>query len=298
MTSTITSGPSPLTTTFTPPADCFTDSYHIEWWSGSNYYTPVSTATEIWWWVSLGARDWSTCFPSGYSTATTSYFSPGLCPSGYTAAGLSEISLDNNVETRATCCPSGYNAQTGDAWPWYSSNPCTSSNTNSDSVYVYTFDGAVTSQTGTFGIQGKGVSIRWQSTDFVSATSTSDASTSSTLTSTPTSAASVTASATSTSQSVHDTINTSTSSRLSTGAKIGIGIGCGVGAIILLSMALLFYRRRKSKNASNLDQPMIQTQRSPMPVGLYRNRHCTELESSSAPTELDATDHSERERNI
>ncbi|KAJ5777830.1 hypothetical protein N7520_001076 [Penicillium odoratum] len=189
---------------------------------------------------------------------------------------------------------SGYNAQTGDAWPWYSSNPCTSSNTNSDSVYVYTFDGAVTSQTGTFGIQGKGVSIRWQSTDFVSATSTSDASTSSTLTSAPTSAASVTASATSTTESVHNTTNTSTSNGLSTGAKIGIGIGCGVGAIILLIMAMVFYRKRKSKDASNLDQPMIQTQRSLKPVELYTNRHFAELESNSAPTELDATDHSER----
>ncbi|KAJ5650739.1 uncharacterized protein N7484_004462 [Penicillium longicatenatum] len=271
MASTITSAPSPLTTTFTPPADCFTDSYHMQWWDGVNYYTPVS-ATYTWWWVSLGARDWSTCFPSGFATATTSYFSPGLCPSGYTAAGLSEFSLDSNIETRATCCPSGYNAQTGDAWPWYSSNPCTSSNTNSDSVYVYTFNGAVTSETGTFGIQGKGISIRWQSTDFVSATSTSETLTSETSASTTstfngsTSKRSVSA-ATSAVGVAATTTGQSMSNGLSTGAKIGIGVGCGVAAVIIIIVALLAYRRRKGKSALVSDQAMAQ--QSGPPVEIY-----------------------------
>ncbi|KAJ5914858.1 hypothetical protein N7504_003741 [Penicillium tannophilum] len=252
MASTITSAPIALTTTFTPPADCFTDSYHIQWWDGVNYYTPVS-ATYTWWWVSLGARDWSTCFPSDFASATTSYFSPGLCPSGYTAAGLTELSLDSNIETRATCCPSGYNAQTGDGWPWYSSNPCTSSNTNSDSVYVYTVNGAVTSETGTFGIQGKGVSIRWQSTDFVSATSTSEILASATSAST-----SSISEATSTASTTATTTGQSTSNGLSTGAKIGIGVGCGVAAVIIIFVALLVYRRRRGRSALAPDQAMAQ----------------------------------------
>ncbi|KAJ6095651.1 hypothetical protein N7486_006397 [Penicillium sp. IBT 16267x] len=270
MTSTITSAPSPLTTTFTPPADCFTDAYHIQWWEGTDYYTPVS-ATYTWWWVSLGARDWNTCFPSGFSTATTSYFSPGLCPSGYTAAGVSELSLDSNIETRATCCPSGYNAQTGNGWPWYSDNPCTSSNTNSDLVYVYTFNGAVTSETGTFGIQGKGVSIRWQSTDFVSATSTSEALTSAISASTTstftesTSKTSISA-ATSAAGTAATATGQSTSTGLSTGAKIGIGVGCGVAAVLIMIVALLVYRRRKAKSALASDQAMTQQYRPPAEI--------------------------------
>ncbi|KAJ5937269.1 hypothetical protein N7454_004924 [Penicillium verhagenii] len=298
MTSTITSAPVPLTTTFTPPADCFTDSYHMQWLSGTNYYTPVS-ATYTWWWISLGASDWSTCFPSAFATATTSYFSPGLCPSGYTAGGLSEVSLDSNVETRATCCPSGYNAQTGDGWPWYSSNPCTSSNTNSDSVYVYTFDGTVSSQTGTFGIQGKGVSIRWQSTDFVSATSTSDSLTF--MTSTSTSTLKRDATATGTSEAVSDTTKTSATSGLSTGAKAGIGIGCAVGAILLIIAALVFFRRRKPKfMPSELDQnTMRHSHQAPVEMDtgsaelMDAHGNPVELESHcvSARVELDATNY-------
>lgn len=142
---------------------------------------------------------------------------------------------------------SGYNAQTGDGWPWYSSNPCTSSNTNSDSVYVYTFNGAVTSETGTFGIQGKGVSIRWQSTDFVSATSTSETLTSATSASTISTSKRSISEATATA-SAAATTGQSTSNGLSTGAKIGIGVGCGVAAILILIAALLIYRRRKGRS--------------------------------------------------
>lgn len=148
---------------------------------------------------------------------------------------------------------SGYNAQTGDGWPWYSSNPCTSSNTNSDSVYIYTVNGAVTSETGTFGIQGKGVSIRWQSTDFVSATSTSEILTTATSAST-----SSIPEATSTTGTAAGTTGQSTSTGLSTGAKIGIGVGCGVAAVIIIFVALLVYRRRRSRSALASDQAMAQ----------------------------------------
>lgn len=98
-----TTPPIPLTTTFTPPPDCTTDTYQIEWSANSNYYTLPPTATGVWGWMSLGATDWATCFPSGYTT--NSYFSPGLCPTGYSAGGLSYVSLDGKTETRGTCCP-------------------------------------------------------------------------------------------------------------------------------------------------------------------------------------------------
>jgi len=74
----------PLTTTFTPPADC------------SGLYEPSFT---------VGVVDpYTTCLPSGFTLGTTNFFSPGLiCPAGYSTAchdtaGVSTI-------TTVNCCP-------------------------------------------------------------------------------------------------------------------------------------------------------------------------------------------------
>ncbi|KAJ5716735.1 hypothetical protein N7493_008646 [Penicillium malachiteum] len=162
-------GPVPLTTIFTQSSNCRNVTSSLEYVDGTNYISTFS-ATDASGWMSLGPEDWSTCYPSGYDTQ--SYFSPGECPSGYTTAGVSFFSLGNEVETRAICCPSGYNAQTGESLPWYSTNPCTSSNTDIPATASFTIDGVETSSVGTFGINAKGISIRRQSTDFASATCT------------------------------------------------------------------------------------------------------------------------------
>lgn len=96
----------PLTTVFSPAAACTTDTWYIEYLSGTYHYDTAISATDAGWWLSQGPKEWSSCFPSGYKAATDFYFSPGLCPSGYTVASQSTDSLDGNVETRATCCPS------------------------------------------------------------------------------------------------------------------------------------------------------------------------------------------------
>jgi hypothetical protein len=86
---TITSFPlNPLTTTFTPPADC-SGLYRSSVDSGPNPYMIDPSLS---------------CLPSGASTQATDYFSPGIaCPSGYYTAchdtdGVSSI-------TTVTCCP-------------------------------------------------------------------------------------------------------------------------------------------------------------------------------------------------
>lgn len=94
-----------LTTVFSPPAACTTDTWYIEYLSGTNYYDTAIDASDSGWWLSQGPTDWSSCFPSGYATNTNSYFSPGVCPSGYWIASQSVDSINGNVETRATCCP-------------------------------------------------------------------------------------------------------------------------------------------------------------------------------------------------
>ncbi|KAJ5633081.1 hypothetical protein N7490_009420 [Penicillium lividum] len=86
--------PIPLTTTFSPPPSCTTDTWFLEYLSSTYLYNTVISATSAEWCLSQGPEDWSSCFPSGYSPSTDFYYSPGVCPSGYTIATQSVASLD------------------------------------------------------------------------------------------------------------------------------------------------------------------------------------------------------------
>ncbi|KGO46083.1 hypothetical protein PEX1_106110 [Penicillium expansum] len=98
--------PPALTTTFTPPPSCTTDTWMIENLSGTDYYTTTVTTGLTGWWLNLGPTDWSTCLPSGYVQATDFYYSPGICPSGYWTAFQSAYTSNGEAaETHATCCP-------------------------------------------------------------------------------------------------------------------------------------------------------------------------------------------------
>ncbi|KAI1646455.1 uncharacterized protein F4817DRAFT_137949 [Daldinia loculata] len=86
----------PLTTSFAPPPDCVASSA-LYW---------VNTASTFYW--LHGRPGQSSCFPDDYSPYQNQYYSPGVCPSGYTRA-CESISTDGDtiVATRATCCPQG-----------------------------------------------------------------------------------------------------------------------------------------------------------------------------------------------
>lgn len=90
MSSTITSAvalaSASLTTTFFPSPSCTNDFY-----TAGIYY-------------SIGGPLASECFPSGWRS-TSQYFSPGICPTGYTQACSSLSTSGTEVETFATCCP-------------------------------------------------------------------------------------------------------------------------------------------------------------------------------------------------
>jgi len=83
-----------LTTIFTPASSCL---YEMAQFDGSSFGTlllgPDPTPTE--------------CYPKGWQPVSTFYFSPGICPSGFTTAcTTSLISSSGQVtETVATCCP-------------------------------------------------------------------------------------------------------------------------------------------------------------------------------------------------
>lgn len=86
----------PLTTTFTPNgADC--NSTFI----GANSNTK---------WLQYGAGAISSgdCLPSGFMPYNRYFYSPGVCPSGYTEACYTQSipsTRNNRPETRITCCP-------------------------------------------------------------------------------------------------------------------------------------------------------------------------------------------------
>lgn len=89
----------PLTTTFTAPASCTTATGLYQIWNDAGTYRyeqgPLATM--------------SGCFPDGYGASLSRYYSPGLCPSGYTAACSSTDAVVSATatatETAFTCCP-------------------------------------------------------------------------------------------------------------------------------------------------------------------------------------------------
>lgn len=87
----------PLTTTFTAPASCTTATGLYQIWndaSSTYHYEQGPLATM------------SGCFPDGYDASPSQYYSPGLCPKGYTAACSSTDVVSATVtETAFTCCP-------------------------------------------------------------------------------------------------------------------------------------------------------------------------------------------------
>lgn len=86
----------PLLSTFTPSAACASNTgltvfdqgpITVYWAEG-----PMSTGSQG-------------CYPSSYSPDLFHYYSPGLCPSGYTTACTSLNSIGTVTETIHTCCP-------------------------------------------------------------------------------------------------------------------------------------------------------------------------------------------------
>jgi len=76
-----------LTTTFAPAPSCTADFY-----TEGIYY-------------SIGGPSPSQCFPSGWASLSQ-YFSPGVCPEGYTqACSKMVVTGGTKIETQATCCP-------------------------------------------------------------------------------------------------------------------------------------------------------------------------------------------------
>lgn len=106
-TATTTSGPPPsnpaLTTTFTPASSC--TNYHMLPYAASGFACMVGDQSSPCQYLHLGPSTTDGCLPSDWSTGTDAYYSPGVCPTGYTEACSNLVSVGTVTETRATCCP-------------------------------------------------------------------------------------------------------------------------------------------------------------------------------------------------
>jgi hypothetical protein len=84
-----------LTTTFAPPASCFA---RANIWQ---VYKPDGTN----WYEMLGPPDGGECMPPGFEAATTAFYSPARCPSGFTPASKNTVTIADLTETTEVCCP-------------------------------------------------------------------------------------------------------------------------------------------------------------------------------------------------
>jgi hypothetical protein len=262
----------PLTTTFTPSPSCLSDYY----WIGS--------------FISLGPPSTTACLPSGWQL-TSQHFSPGQCPSGYVIACSTSIALGSLTETQATCCPSSYSCQTGDNWPWFSTEPCARSFDAfpiASTLSITTMVNGVTTVSPSVlthgGVNAYGISIRWQSTDFAITvthpiTTTLTSVITSTIISNETTSHSLTPSAAAGSGIANETTshsltpsaaagsgiaNETTSHSLTPSAAAGIGVSVTLIFVAIIAVVTLFILRHCqcsiSRRRSSVKDPRAQSE--------------------------------------
>ncbi|EJT82413.1 hypothetical protein GGTG_02386 [Gaeumannomyces tritici R3-111a-1] len=92
----------PLTATFTPPAGCLQQIY------GTATTEIRGTASTGYKWHILGGTSAGDCYPQNFVPGPTAYYSPAVCPSGWSMASSTAEMVQTLTESRAVCCPSEY----------------------------------------------------------------------------------------------------------------------------------------------------------------------------------------------
>lgn len=90
----------PLTTTFSPPSDCLSQTFRYT-------RSDLLCGNTHCGWLHLGNASDTRCVPSGYQALSNTdlFYAPGVCPKSYTAACSNVITSGTEVQTIATCCP-------------------------------------------------------------------------------------------------------------------------------------------------------------------------------------------------
>ncbi|KAL9577763.1 MAG: hypothetical protein Q9212_006160, partial [Teloschistes hypoglaucus] len=297
-------GPIDLTSIFTPPPSCLS--------------TVTYDGTSFWEGGLLQTGD-QNCFPPSFTDIFESYYSPGICPSGWTSAGgVGQFTQDNGVPgTHIFCCPSGFYHRFTEGG--YLEHVCASrfrtplkrvysTNTRAEGPIPRNAD-LITVDPKT--VEGNTVfadiiAIKYASTDSAilqlmsAATSSSSLSASATPAHQTMAQVSPTRSPTGTptpnpaSTPAPAPMPSPSPAGLSPGAKAGIGVGAAVGAIVLaLFASFLWYRRQKSQNLGGDSEAESQGSRpQPHPKELIELPAKTALEmpASDMRPELGSSD--------
>ncbi|KAI1132275.1 hypothetical protein F5Y10DRAFT_231372 [Nemania abortiva] len=231
----------PLTTTFTPIGpDCAST------FLGFNQ-------KNAWIQYGVGGSLSAACLPSGFVPSYSSFYSPGICPLGYTKACFTQPFASTQVdtlETHITCCPTSY--QCNDR-PVDDPFACISSFSGAQTFAVSAFTFLTNSAGETTALVGGTTTAVW-SDNFILAygpivhiASGDIISTSTTPASSPSFSQSP-SSATATAAPPDPSRDHS--SGLSPGAVAGIAVGGLLAVVILIGTVALFLRRRRRRRLS------------------------------------------------
>ncbi|KAI3320640.1 hypothetical protein HD806DRAFT_226136 [Xylariaceae sp. AK1471] len=232
----------PLTTTYVPPASC-TSSFLTDYKppGGWDVMGPLKTTGD--------------CFPPNYSDDGKKYYSPGICPAGYTAACADPAPGQGGGQTTvttATCCPTGFTCQSVPYVLYGSTFACNSHILAFTGNQVFISSGETLSteyatiSAGQIAIANAfGVQIQFKAEDFYSTTTSA---TTSPPSPTPTSTASVSQ------PTSNGAGENARQAGLSTGAAAGIGVGAGVAALLFIGGFIwaVYVRRRNARKRSVL----------------------------------------------
>lgn len=241
-----------LTTTWTPPCGAITDAVY----GTEDNFPSVEHPTHIKLARSLTPAWQSSCGPPGwYDTRApkfVGYFSPGICPEGYTAActwyATEQGPKPPSTETAYNCLPYGYTCDAPELYP-YEPDYVNRHGVNDNNMMLAPM-----------------FFIRWQSSDLstletdpltpgkpptrtvlvtVSATPTS---TSSEVTPTPATTAMTATTGTGTAAPVTTAVPAAadtTTGTISRGAIAGVAVGCVAGLALLIAAVVLLWKRRR-----------------------------------------------------
>ncbi|KKZ62025.1 hypothetical protein EMCG_03487 [[Emmonsia] crescens] len=286
------SSPPALTTRFPPPASCLNDAYEVH----SLQTVPGSERVLEKIYHELGPRS-ADCFPSGGylpwevdQVAKNAFYSPAVCPSGYLICSSDENSIGTLTETRATCCPNGFSCNNQSLF-YFSDKMCTLASHGRTLTFTVTSNGTALTKTnsGAWALNAYGISIRWMSSDFAPATTTTSQEATETAT---TSREATETSTTSRETTPMPTASPSTTSPgLSAGAKAGIGIGVAAVALLLVVMGWLLYnalQKRKDKQEAVTEFPDYQAVRQKPASKIGTSGHKISELDSTRVHEMDA----------
>jgi hypothetical protein len=227
----------PLTTTFTPSSSCLA--------SDNIWEIFISTSTAY---FLQGPPSTSDCLPSGYEVPSygdsglgfTFYF-PGICPSGYTAACTSTNGLGPYTVTMQMCCPSSFQCQFSPILEWQTTLGCFNPFTATETITVIASESGTTSTTSA-SINPSGAVNAYAIAIAIRNPGSSTQSASTTASTTSASPNSTTASPNSTTASPNSTTSPGPAETQSSGLNTtGIAIIGVLGGLLIISVNIILF---------------------------------------------------------